>query len=279
MSLSDATPANTNEMPAPNPEADQQQEQHPAEEQQQTQQGTSEQPKPESPKLPEVNEGVAEEPDKEPDKDEKQEEQKEDSDLPFEPTGNEYIDEALGALHGGGVDFDKAFSKFAESGDEADIDMAYIESVIGKAATYGIMAGVKAENQKIEQEAATTARAVHEAAGGKEMWNGVCEWIASGKSGLTKEGWGQYNDMLASGGVQAELASRELSRMYQQSPGFTQPTNMLQGDATAQPSGIEPITRREYAEQLEQVVREKGENSHEAQVLHKRREFALQQGL
>jgi hypothetical protein len=262
-------------MPTPNPEADQQQqEQQTAAEQQQTQQETSEQPKPESPKLPEVHEEAA----KEADKDEKQEE-KSDGDLPFEPTGNEYIDEALGSLHEGGVDFEKAFGKFAESGNEADIDMAYIESVIGKAATYGIMAGVKAENQKIEQEAAATAKAVHEAAGGKEMWDGVCEWIASGKSGLTKEGWEQYNDMLASGGVQAELASRELSRMYQQSPGFTQPTNMLRGDATAQPSGIEPITRREYAEQLDKVVREKGENSHEAQVLHKRREFALQQGL
>lgn len=270
MSLSDATPANTNEMPTPNPEADQQEQQPAAE--QPSQPSTEQQEAPtEKPVLPEVKEGD----EKEPEKDEKQE----DDDLPFEPTGNSYIDEALGSLHEGGVDFEKAFSKFAESGDEADIDMAYIESVIGKAATYGILAGVKAENQKIEQEAAATARAVHEAAGGKEMWDGVCEWIASGKSGLTKEGWEQYNDMLASGGVQAELASRELSRMYQQSPGFTQPATLLQGDATAQPSGIEPITRREYAEQLEQVVREKGENSHEAQVLHKRREFALQQGL
>lgn len=275
MSLNDAQPANTNEMPAPNPEADKQEQQQPALEQP-SQPSTAQQEEPaEKPMLPEVKE----EPEKEPEKDEKQEEQKQDDDLPFEPTGNEYIDEALGSLHEGGVDFEKAFGKFAETGNEADIDMAYIESVIGKAATYGIMAGVKAENQKIEQEAAATARAVHEAAGGKEMWDGVCEWIASGKSGLTKEGWEQYNDMLASGGVQAELASRELSRMYQQSPGFTQPTNMLQGDATAQPTGIEPITRREYAEQLEQVVREKGENSREAQVLHKRREFALQQGL
>jgi hypothetical protein len=257
-------------MPTPNPEADQQEQQPAAE--QPSQPSTEQQEAPtEKPVLPEVKEGD----EKEPEKDEKQE----DDDLPFEPTGNSYIDEALGSLHEGGVDFEKAFSKFAESGDEADIDMAYIESVIGKAATYGILAGVKAENQKIEQEAAATARAVHEAAGGKEMWDGVCEWIASGKSGLTKEGWEQYNDMLASGGVQAELASRELSRMYQQSPGFTQPATLLQGDATAQPSGIEPITRREYAEQLEQVVREKGENSHEAQVLHKRREFALQQGL
>jgi hypothetical protein len=67
--------------------------------------------------------------------------------------------------------------------------------------------------------------------------------------------------------------------MYQQSPGFTRPATLLQGDATAQPQGVEPISRREYAQQLDKVVREKGENSQEAQVLHKRREFALTQGL
>lgn len=275
MSVADATPANTNEMPKPNAEADQQQQeqqqQHAATEQpQKPAEPTTEEP-PEKPTLPEVKEENKEEPEKK--------DKEEDNELPFESTGNEYIDDALGSLHEGGVDFEKAFGKFAETGEESDIDMAYIESVIGKPATYGILAGIKAENQKIEQEAQATAKAVHEAAGGKEMWDGVCEWIASGQSGLTKEGWEQYNDMLASGGVQAELASRELSRMYQQSPGFTQPANMLQGDATAQPKGIEPITRREYAEQLDKVVREKGENSHEAQLLHKRREFALQQGL
>lgn len=271
-----AQPANTNGMPAPNAEADESQQQHeqqPTKEQTPTQEPVKEEGSQDT-KLPEP--GSKENKPKEGGEDKPKDE--EDA-LPFEETGNEYIDGALTSLHEGGVDFNKAFGKFAESGEESDIDIAYIESVIGKAATYGILAGVKAENAKIEQEAAANAKAVHEAAGGKEMWDGVCEWIASGTSGLSKEGWQQYNDMLASGGVQAELASRELSRMYQQSPGFTQPAKLLQGDATAQPSGIEPITRRDYAEQLDKVVREKGENSHEAQVLHKRREFALQQGL
>jgi hypothetical protein len=265
LSLEGVAPANTNEMPAPNPEADTEQ-LSPAPAEAVT--------APEETKLPELGEAPKEEPPKE-------EEKKEEisDDLPYEETGNEYIDEALSALHTGGVDFEKAFSKFSETGQESDIDMAYIESILGKSATYGILQGIKAENTKMEGEAAATAKAVHEAAGGKELWDGVCEWIASGTSGLSKEGWGQYNDMLASGGVQAELASRELSRMYQQSPGFTLPANLLQGDATAQPSGIEPISRREYAQELDQVVREKGENSQEAQVLHKRREFALTQGL
>lgn len=271
-----AQPANTNAMPAPDAELDKTEQAAmqetaptaPAEADKQAEQ-------PSGTQLPEPQEP---EPEKKPEAEEEKPKE-ETGELPFEETGNEYIDGALSSLHEGGVDFEKAFSKFAESGDEADIDIEYIESVIGKAATYGILAGVKAENQKIEQEAQATAKAVHDAAGGKEMWDGVCEWIASGKSGLTKEGWTQYNDMLASGGVQAELASRELSRMYQQSPGFTQPAQLLQGDATAQPTGIEPITRRDYAEQLDKVVREKGENSHEANELHKRRQFALQQGL
>jgi hypothetical protein len=264
LSLEGVAPANTNEMPAPNLDADTEQ-LSPA--------PTAAVAATVETQLPELGEVPTEELKAEVPKEEISDE------LPYEETGNANIDEALSALHTGGVDFTKAFAKFAETGLESDVDIAYIESILGKSATYGIIQGIKAENAKLESAAVATATAVHEAAGGKELWDGVCAWIASGTSGLSKEGWGQYNDMLSSGGVQAELASRELSRMYQQSPGFTRPATLLQGDATAQPQGVEPISRREYAQQLDKVVREKGENSQEAQVLHKRREFALTQGL
>ena len=222
------------------------------------------------PTLPEVKEEA---------KPEEKAEAEASEDLPYESTGNEYMDEVLSAFHEGGVDFDKAFGVFSESGKEEDIDLVYIESVLGRAATQGILAGVKAENAKIEAEAVATAEVVHKAAGSKELWDGACKWIASGKSGLTKEGWDQYNTMLAAGGIQSELAARELSKMYQQSPGFTKPANLMEGDATAQPSSVEPISRRQYAEELNKVVRTNGENSPEAQLLHQRRQVAMQRGL
>ena len=268
MSLEGVQPANNNEMPAvPAAEA------APAAEPvvAPTEAPAAVEPAPastEKPALPEVKEEA------------KPEEKAEASeDLPYESTGNEYMDNVLSAFHEGGVDFDKAFGNFSESGKEEDIDLEYIESIIGRAATQGILAGVKAENAKMEADAVSTAEAVHKAAGSKELWDGACSWIASGKSGLTKEGWDQYNTMLAAGGIQSELAARELSKMYQQSPGFTKPANLMEGDATAQPSSVEPISRRQYAEELNKVVRTNGENSPEAQLLHQRRQVAMQRGV
>jgi len=66
--------------------------------------------------------------------------------------------------------------------------------------------------------------------------------------------------------------------MYQHSPGFTQPAAMVEGDATAQATGIEPISRRNYAAELDKVIRTNGENSPEAQLLHKRREAGMRNG-
>ena len=110
------------------------------------------------------------------------------------------------------------------------------------------------------------------------MWQGIIDWIASGESGLTKEGGEAYNKMLAEGGVQAELAAKELSNMFKQSPGFTQNADLTKADQVAQPQGIEPISRMDYVNQLDKIVREEGEYSPAAEALHKRREFTLRQG-
>jgi len=262
MSLSEAVPANTNEMPAaPAPGT------APVAEPVVAPVATAEALAPAA--VPEV---------KLPEPPEVEASKEADDDLPYEPSGNEYIDSVLSQLHEGGVDFTQAFGKFSETGEEADINVEYMESILGRAATHGLIAGVKAENLKMEGDAAKLAESIHTASGSKEMWDGVCEWIASGTSGLSKEGWSQYNDMLMAGGVQSELAAKELSKMYQHSPGFTQPAAMVEGDATAQATGIEPISRRNYAAELDKVIRTNGENSPEAQLLHKRREAGMRNG-
>lgn len=254
----DAQPVNSNEMPAapaePTVEPTAAQETPPAEE--------PAAPKEEGATLPEVEAEKPAEPEvAEP----------EDDDLPFEATGNEVIDNTFTAFHEAGVDFDKAFSKFAETGDEKDVDYEYLESILGKHTTQIMINSIKAEEERLAKADQELVGRVEEAAGGKELWTGVKDWIASGESGLTREGWKSYNDMLAAGGVQAELAARELSRMYQQSPGFKQPANLIPGDAAGQRQPVEQISRVEYAQQMRKVVREHGENSPQAEQLRQRR--------
>jgi hypothetical protein len=251
--LSNVTPANTNEMPTPpetvTPEV------APVEPEVTVTPEVT--PPAEEPKLPEVEDPV---------------------DSPFETTGNEFIDSMLTDFTAAEVDTDRLFGKFSETNDEADIDVAYLEEKVGKLAATGILAGLKAENDKLEEYVAEESKKVYEAAGGKELWDQIVEWIGSGKSGLTKEGGASYNAMLEAGGVQAELAARELSTMFKQSPGFTQTGTLVQADQTAQPTGLEQISQADYVSQLDVIARKEGEFSPAAMALHARREFTLSQG-
>ena len=196
----------------------------------------------------------------------------------LEPTGNQFVDDLLGEFKSNDVDVDKLFGDYLETGDEASIDFAYLEEKVGKLAAQGLIAGVRAENDKAEAESSEAAVTIYEAAGGEALWEGVLEWIGSGKSGLSKAGGESYNTMLAAGGVQAELAARELSKMFQASPGFTQPAQLQTADQTQQVSGIEQISRADYVSQLDVVVRKSGEYSPEAEALHRRRTFTMEQG-
>ena len=261
--LSDVTPANTNPMPSPPTE-----DPMPVED-----------PKPVDNPIedPIVDPKPTEETPKE-------DEKKPDTKLPevpektIEPTGNEFVDSLLNEFKEQEVDVNKLFGNFLESGDENDIDFAYLEEKVGKLAAQGLIAGVRAENDKLDSKAQSDAQTIYDAAGGEQMWQGIIDWIASGESGLTKEGGEAYNKMLAEGGVQAELAAKELSNMFKQSPGFTQNADLTKADQVAQPQGIEPISRMDYVNQLDKIVREEGEYSPAAEALHKRREFTLRQG-
>lgn len=199
-------------------------------------------------------------------------------DATFESTGNEFLDSMLTDFTAAEVDTDRLFNKFAETNNEADIDVAYLEEKVGKLAATGILAGLRAENDKLEAYVAEESKKIYDAAGGESVWNQIVEWIGSGESGLTKEGGASYNAMLGAGGVQAELAARELSNMFQQSPGFTQSGVTIQGDQTAQQTGIEQISQADYISQLDVIVRKEGEYSPAAMALHNRREFTLGQG-
>jgi hypothetical protein len=206
----------------------------------------------------------------------KEEEAKEEE---AESTGNEFVDSLLGEFKANGIDADKLFGNYSESGDEKDIDFAYLESKVGKLAAQGLIAGFKAENEKLERTSEASTKTIYDAAGGEAMWDGIVKWIGEGQSGLSKAGGEAYNAMLAAGGVQAELAARELSTMYKQSPGFTQDASLQSADQSAQPQGIQPISRIDYVEQLDAVVRKSGEHSPEAKALHERRIFSMQNGV
>lgn len=198
---------------------------------------------------------------------------------PFETTGNEYIDDAMQMMHKGGVDLEKAFSKVFETNDPADIDMEYLNSVLGEAAAFGLVEGLKAENDKLESYAAEEVTKINEAVGGPDNWVAICDWIGSGESGMTAEDNSDYNKMLSNGGKQAELAAKELHNMFKQSPGYTIPAVLVQGATPAQPGQLEHISRTEYSQEYSKIVRTEGEQSPKLALLDKRRTFSMSKGM
>ena len=196
-----------------------------------------------------------------------------------EPTGNAYVDDLLVEFKSNDVDVDKLFGDYLETGNEESIDFKYLEEKVGKLAAQGLIAGVRAEGEKLDAAAEAESKVIYEAAGGEQAWEAILKWIGSGESGLSKVGGEAYNKMLSEGGVQAELAVKELSKMYKQSPGFTQEAQLETGDQTAQVTGIQEISRADYVEQLDVLVRKSGENSPGVQALRKRRLYSMERGV
>lgn len=197
----------------------------------------------------------------------------------FEDTGNDYINTALETMERGGVDLEKAFGKVFETDDPNDIDLEYLNSVLGEAAAFGLVEGLKAENSKMETAATEETTRVHEAVEGKDNWDSIIEWIKTGTSNLTTEGRDAYNAMLQQGGVQATLAAQELYKMFKQSPGFIQKPDLISGDAVGTPGSLEPISRAAYSAEYDKIARSEGAHSPALTVLDKRREFTMAKGM
>lgn len=278
--LANATPANSNPMPAPSSTPEQLPDVPATPETPVTPDApvTPEAPAtPETPATPEVPE-VPEVPETpaEPDPTELPNIAADEEGAAFESTGNEYLDNALQQMVDGGVDLEQAFTGM--DGDDIQPNMDYLNEKLGKAAAHGLIEGIKAENSKMESWVKTETDALHNSVGGKETWDNIAKWIGSGESGITPEARTEYNQMLAQGGIQAQLAAQALNNMFRQSPGFSEPANLTTGDATAQPTGIEPISRVAYSEEMGKAVRKFGEHSPEVEALNQRRLFTMNQG-
>lgn len=149
------------------------------------------------------------------------------------------------------------------AGDVTQIDQAALIEKIGKAKATLVMAGVKDfVAEKVAKEKSITD-AVYGEAGGKENWEKVREWS---KDKLTDEQRTEYNDMFNSGGAKARFAAQEMIQQYNKNSKASSvgKTRTIKGDGQAKPN-VTPITKREYAEQME-VAHRKGDKSAIAKI-------------
>lgn len=174
------------------------------------------------------------------------------------PQGD-FLTSADTILTDAGFDTSDVVEKINANNGEVSVEL--YNDIVGKTSkgvADSLVSGFKTEvaNAETRQQAETAK--VYEEVGGEEVWNKIAEWTADPASKLDPAAAKQYNAMLAAGGVQAQLAAKALKEAYMASPGFSADANLVPGDSTPAPSGLEPISRVEYTK-LKKEARQKGD--------------------
>jgi hypothetical protein len=121
-----------------------------------------------------------------------------------------------------------------------------------------LTATYKAEVTTAKSKAEARNNAVYSVVGGKESWDAIAQWTTTPEAGLDEAAAAEYNKMLASGGVQAELAAKALKEAYMASPGFKQANPTMTEPTGVVPAApaVEPVSRRQYTDQRKKAIRE-----------------------
>lgn len=195
----------------------------------------------------------------------------------FEPTGDPLLDTALDYVAGLGIgsddpvieaardgDFGPLESKLASLGAKAKDKDRYI--ALAKRAYEDVMKQAEAKNAEV-------ASIVYTTVGGEANWAAIQTWASAQATDAEKE---QINAAFAAGGLQAKAAAKYLAEAFARAgrPGVPKAA-AAKPEAAAAPTGVEPLTAREYARQVDELSRKHrgGDVSHlpEYQTLRARR--------
>lgn len=195
----------------------------------------------------------------------------------FEPTGDPLLDTALDYVAGLGIaptdpaiaaaqdgDFGPLEAKLAALGDKAKDKDRYL--ALAKRAYEDTVRAAEEHNAEV-------ATLVHATVGGEAQWAAIQTWASAQATDAEKA---QINAAFAAGGLQAKAAAKYLAEAFARAgrPGV-QKAAAAKPEAAAAPTGVEPLTAREYARQVEELSRKNrgGDVSHlpEYQTLRARR--------
>lgn len=195
----------------------------------------------------------------------------------FEPTGDPLLDTALDYVAGLGIaptdpaiaaaqdgDFGPLEAKLAALGDKAKDKDRYL--ALAKRAYEDTVRAAEEHNAEV-------ATLVHATVGGEAQWAAIQTWASAQATDAEKA---QINAAFAAGGLQAKAAAKYLAEAFARAgrPGV-QKAAAAKPEAAAAPTGVEPLTAREYARQVDELSRKNrgGDVSHlpEYQALRARR--------
>lgn len=165
-------------------------------------------------------------------------------------TGDETGNSVLRLLNEGGATPDEAKALVYDAvseGKPENIDKAALIEKVGKDRANLIMAGITNFVRDRKDKAEAGARAIYDAAGGKENWDKMLPWVNKLPDADRKE----YISQLDAGGLATKLAVQDLVQKYNADPkNKALEKQEIIGDANRAVQKVEGISQREYGDKL-----------------------------
>jgi len=137
-----------------------------------------------------------------------------------------------------------------------------------------IISEAKAESQKTMDY----ANEKFNGADGATTWKQIQEYVRTPESGFSEADRATMNDMLAQGGLAAQLVIDKVHAVYTNDSTKSQPGTLLEGDSASNGLTFEPISRADYTAAMGKAVREHGDDSPQVRELDARRMKSIELG-
>jgi len=202
----------------------------------------------------------------------------------FKPSGNEVIDQVTNLLYN--KNFEGAEAIVQEVIDTQEMSLASKAKLVDEMGAdvaqliiNNLENSVKAVREAGEKEGKRLKEYAFSKFGGadpEQTWAGL-QQFAQADSSLSSDDRKAMNEMLSEGGIKAEMVIDSLFNKYQQSSGYTQKPELMQGDVGTQ-SGFQYMSKQEYQAQIGPAINKYGESSQEVQALRNRRAISMSRG-
>ena len=175
-------------------------------------------------------------------------------------SGDEVGNSVLQTLQNSGVSTEEAKALLwdaVEAGDPTKVDRDALVEKVGKVKATLIMAGIENVTSRNNAKIAEVTKVANETAGGEANWKKASAWAVKN---LGADELDELRNMLDKGGRQAKFAAGEIVARYNDDP---KNTALTAGKGQVKPDGkggnaVQPISRREYGEQLDKLHRRRG---------------------
>ena len=108
-------------------------------------------------------------------------------------------------------------------------------------------------------------------------WSDMQKFAHSESSGFSRSDLDAMGNLLGQGGVAAEMVIDKIASAYRRSDQFTQEADLLQGNVQTK-NTFKPLSKADYIDQKQKVIREYGEGSQQDVALDQRRIKSMQAG-